>query len=159
MTIWDDALLGFGLRVRCSGYKSWVLKFQERKSPRFVTLGSAKEMDALTARQQARRLLERIALDGLPTKAGQRMASARISPTLRTYLPEFWSNYGVHWKPSTLANNQEYARRELVPVFGDIRLHAITQADVQRWRDDPATRSGVFNRALPIFRSPSAGPA
>ena len=87
------------------------------------------------------------------------MASARTSPTLRTYLPEFWSNYGVHWKPSTLANNQGYARRELVPVFGDIRLHAITQADVQRWRDDLATRSGVFNRALPIFRSPSAGPA
>jgi len=149
--VWDTELPGFGLRTRESGYKSWVLKVQERKHTRFITIGPANKVGAREARQQARRLLERIALDGLPQKAGQGRGIARSSPTLMTYLPEFWRDYGGHWKPSTLSTNQAYARRELVPVFGHLTLDAITKADVQRWRDDLSTRGGVFNRALPLL--------
>jgi len=74
-TIWDTDLPGFGLRIRASGYKSWILKVQERKRTRFITIGAVAKVDAPTARQQARRVLERIALDGLPRKA---------APTART---------------------------------------------------------------------------
>ena len=97
--IWDDHLTGFGLRVRPSGYKAWIVKLTERGRPRVVTLGPVTKSDARTARAKARELIERALLDGLPTKraAGQ----GRAAPLFRDFAPEFWADYAHHWKPST----------------------------------------------------------
>lgn len=51
--IWDQELIGFGLRVRNTGYKSWIVKYRERRIQRFVTLGNAAKVDAQTARAKA----------------------------------------------------------------------------------------------------------
>ncbi len=144
--IWDDELTGFGLRVRASGYRSWIIKYRERRQQRFVTLGSAAKLDAATARSRARALLERAALDGLPTRP-----KIKAAPLLRDYVAEFWRDYAPHWKPSTQKSNLAYIRRELDPTFGDLALDTIVRADVLRWRDDMAERGGAFNRALPVL--------
>ncbi len=146
--IWDIELTGFGMRCRASGYKSWILKYQERGQPRFVTLGIARKLPASQARKEARRLLANAALDGLPRKPE---TAGQTTPTLTDYLPEFWRDYGRHWKPSTIAANESYIRRELLPAFGGMRLDQITRSDIMRWRDDLASRSGAFNRTLPIL--------
>jgi hypothetical protein len=100
---WDTELPGFGLRIRPTGHRSWVVKYQERGQQRFVTLGPANNLQANDARKQARKLLERAALAGLAVRASK---AVRLSPTLPEYLPEFWRDYGVHWKPSLRLGGQ-----------------------------------------------------
>jgi len=144
--VWDDELIGFGLSVRASGYRSWIVKYRERHQQRFVTLELATKLDAVTARNRARALLERVALDGLPTRP-----TGKAAPLFRDYVAEFWRDYAPHWKPSAQKSNLAYTRRELVPTFGDLALDTIVRADVLRWRDDMAERGGAFNRALPVL--------
>ena len=144
--IWDVDLPGFGLRVQPTGHKAWVVKFRERRQQRFVTLGPYPTLAAETARAEARALLERAALDGLPTRP-----KIKSAPAFREYAKQFWQDYTRHWKPSTIRGNANILRRELLPRFGDLALDTIVRSDVLRWRDDMAARQGTFNRALPLL--------
>ncbi len=144
--IWDDTLPGFGLRIRPTGHKAWIVKYRERRQQRFVTLGPSATLEAPAARARARALLERAALDGLLTRR-----QVKVAPSFREYVDEFWRDYAHHWKPATARSNAGAIRRELTPVFGDLTLDAIARADVLRWRADLAERQGVFNRALPVL--------
>ena len=144
--IWDRQILGFGLRVQATGYKSWVVKYRERRKQRFVTLGNAAKVDMQTARAKAVALLERAALDGLPTRP-----KTKIAPTFADYIDEFWKDYAHHWKPSTRTRNRSAIRCDLVGAFGGLALDTIRRADVVRWRDDLSARPGAFNRALPVL--------
>ena len=144
--IWDREIIGFGLRVQASGYKSWVVKYRERRKQRFVTLGNAAKVDMRTARAKAVALLERAALDGLPTRP-----RTKIAPTFADYIDEFWQDYAHHWKPSTRTRNRSAIRCDLVGAFGGLALDTIRRADVVRWRDDLSARPGAFNRALPVL--------
>lgn len=144
--IWDPDLVGFGLRVRDTGYKSWIVKYRERHTQRFVTLGNAAKLDAPTARAKALVLLERAALDGLPTRQ-----KTKVAPSFANYIDEFWRDYAHHWKPSTRVRNRSLLKLELIGYFGDLPVDSIRRADVMRWRDDLGTRPATFNRALPML--------
>ena len=145
-TVWDTLLPGFGLRQRKRGGHSWIVKFRERGRQRLITLGRATELAACDARTQARGILERAALDGLPVRQRRREV-----PLFRTYAAEFWRDYAHHWKPSTEVSNARMLRRELLPAFESLALDAITRADVLRWRDSMVERGGAFNRTLPVL--------
>ena len=146
--IWDSELPGFGLRFRPPAGKSWIVRYRERRIVRTVSLGSVIEIDADTARSQARKILASNQLDGLPTR--RKDAPAKTA-TFSDYVDEFLDDYARHWKSSTTYRNKQAIMRELVPVFGDMPLVAITRSDVLRWRDGMAARSGVFNRTLPVL--------
>ncbi|MCY4502919.1 MAG: integrase arm-type DNA-binding domain-containing protein [Alphaproteobacteria bacterium] len=73
--VWDEALKGFGVRVRPSGTKSWIVNASTTGSDgkvrsRRVTLGQCGEMSLEEARTEARKLLGAgigaAAVDGLP---------------------------------------------------------------------------------------------
>ncbi len=145
-TYWDTALTGFGLRVRETGGRSWIVKYAVRSAPKWVTLGRVGEVDAPVARQRATRLLADAALDGLPQKP-----KGRTAPLFREYVAEFWADYAHHWKPITQRTNRSYINRHLVPEFGDLALDEIANTDVLRWRDGMVEQGGVFNRAIPVL--------
>ena len=65
--IWDEELPGFGLRVRASGHRSWIVKYRQRNTQRFVTLGEAQALPARAARAKARETLTEALLMDLPT--------------------------------------------------------------------------------------------
>lgn len=67
------------------------------------------------------------------------------------YVDEFLSDYERHWKSLTVYRNRQAVYSELMPVFGDMPLASIARCDVMRWRDAMASRSGVFNRTLPVL--------
>lgn len=147
--LWDSELPGFGLRMRPTGYKCWIVTHRERGIKRTVTLGSVAEVSADQARQAARRRLAANRLDGLPRPAAPRRKED--PPLFRDYVEGFWADYARHWKPSTQKRNRWLIAKELVPAFGDVALDAFTRADVVCWRDGLATRPCAFNRALPVL--------
>lgn len=143
---WDRKLIGFGLRVRDSGHKSWIVKYAQRGKPKWVTLGEAGTVEPTIARERAIALLTDAALDGLPRKRKKRAV-----PLFRDYAPEFLADYAHHWKPSTRCSNRSIIRRRLLPEFGDLGVEQITPEDVARWRDGMADEGGSFNRSLPVL--------
>ena len=145
--IWDTELAGFGLRVRPSGRRSWFVRVRRRGKHQRVTLGATEDLDAATARMQARRILAEVALDGLPRRVAQRQA-----PVFAEYVDEFWRDCGHHWKPSTQKRNRDALRVDILPYFGPMRLDMICRPDIIRWRDSCAEgKEAKFNRALPVL--------
>jgi integrase len=145
--IWDTELAGFGMRVRPSGNRYWFVRLRRRGRHCRVSLGRVEEVDALTARGEARKRLAEVALDGLP-----RRVSTKVAPLFADYFEEFWADYARHWKASTQKRNRDAIRRDLLPRFGKMRLDLIGRSDVVRWRDDCATTGeGRFNRAVPVM--------
>jgi len=145
--IWDTELAGFGLRIRPSGRRSWFVRVRRRGKHQRVTLGAVEDLDAPTARMQARRILAEVALDGLPRRVAQRQ-----SPTFADYVDEFWRDCAHHWKLSTQKRNWDAIRLDIAPQFGLMRLDIIGRSDIIRWRDDCAEgKQAKFNRALPVL--------
>lgn len=147
-TIWDSELPGFGLRFRPPNGKSWVVFYRERGVQRTISLGPVSKVSAEEARWKARERLAANELDGLPTRAKARLPKSVI---FADYIDEFLSDYERHWKPLTVYRNRQAIYSELMPIFGDMPLASIARCDVMRWRDAMASRSGVFNRTLPVL--------
>jgi hypothetical protein len=78
--IWDTELPGFGLRVRPSGRRVWFVRVRQRGTQRRIALGAAEDVDAVSARKEARRLLGAVAVDGLPKKE-----AVKAAPTMREF--------------------------------------------------------------------------
>lgn len=145
--IWDTELAGFGMRVRPSGNRYWFVRLRRRGRHCRVGLGNVEEVDALTARGEARKRLAEVALDGLP-----RRVSVKVAPLFSDYFDEFWTDYARNWKISTQKRNFDAIRRDLLPRFAKMRLDLIGRSDVVRWRDDCASVcESRFNRAVPVL--------
>ena len=145
--IWDNELAGFGLRVRPSGKRYWFVRVRQRGKHRRASLGCTEDVDALTARGEARKLLAEVALDGLPQRVG-----VKVAPVMSDYAEEFWTDYARHWKLSTQKRNREALKRHILPDFGPMRIDLVGRAEITRWRDSFADGRGMrFNRAIPVL--------
>ncbi|WP_109354042.1 Arm DNA-binding domain-containing protein [Sphingorhabdus sp. EL138] len=59
--VWDDELLGFGLRIFRSGKRSYLIQYRSDGRSRRYTIGQHGVWTAETARREARKLLGKIA--------------------------------------------------------------------------------------------------
>ena len=147
---WDTELPGFGLRVFASGSRSWFIQFRQRGKQMRITLGRPPEVRAEEARTLARAQLAKVMLDGLPVAQKSRRNNPGAT-MFRDFALRFWADYSRHWKPSTRKGNRARIFKDLTDIFGHLRVDAIRKADVLRWRDGWADRSGAFNRTIPIM--------
>jgi hypothetical protein len=64
--VFDEALPGFGIRIRAGGKRTWIAQYRLGKQQRRLTIGSADAMDPDEARRRAREILARAQLGGDP---------------------------------------------------------------------------------------------
>jgi integrase len=145
---WDSELPGFGLRCSPTGHKSWIVRFRERGIKRLVTLGKADAMSVHVARIKARKHLADNLLDGLPVRPA-RLPNASL--TVADFVDEFLQVHSRNWKPRTLKRSLRALERQVLPTFGPMAVAEVSRADIARWRDSMASRTGSFNRALPVL--------
>ncbi len=86
LLIWDDSLIGFGLRIKPSGIRSYVIQYRNaRGQSRRMTLGRHGPMTPDQARVQARQLLADVAAGADPAQErreasqGSNVARAGVS--------------------------------------------------------------------------------
>jgi hypothetical protein len=90
--VFDDALPGFGLRIRAGGKRTWVVQYRLGSKQRRVTLGTVNNFDADEARKHARDALARAQLgrDPQSEKAAARAPKSRemtLGDVVERYLP------------------------------------------------------------------------
>jgi integrase len=159
-TVHDKRLQGFGLRVRPSGAKSWVLRLSDGDGRRRITLGATDALSVEEALAQAHALMADAGAASPPATAprSKRASAAAASQPAAPLLGEMAAAFvearrgSVH--PKTFEGIDGYVTGFLVPAFGGRRMDSLTTPELATWfyaysRDRP---QGA-NRALRHFRA------
>jgi len=127
-TFFDSDLAGFGVRIRASGSRGYVVQYKFAGRHRRIPLGSITEIDLGKARATAKDLLARVRL-GQDPFAEKLEARAAAGETLGSRLPEYLAHKAAALRPRTMVE----IRRHLLVQAAALHprsLHSIDRREV-----------------------------
>ena len=133
--IWDDTVMGFGVRVTPAGVKSYVLSYRTGGRKRLATLARCAALSLRDAREQAGRELAAIREGGDPLRRRQDAATA---PTVADLVERFLRDEAParialgRLKPGTVEVYAWQAAKHVLPVIGKRRVADVTRGDIER---------------------------
>src|SRR5271168_2801151 len=83
LLVFDDALAGFGIRLRYGGKRTWIAQYRVGSKQRRLTLGSSETLTAEEARKRARSALSKVNL-GIDPQAEKSAVRQKASVTIGT---------------------------------------------------------------------------
>jgi integrase len=153
--VWDETLIGFGVRVQPTGAKSYVVKYRAgsgRGAPtRRVTLGRVGILTPDEARALARKILAAVAhgSDPAAVKAAERRAS-----TLREVAEIFLADHvEAKRKPTTAAHYRSLLEKVVLPDLGSRKAEQVTTSDLAKLHAKMRDRPYQANRMLEVVGS------
>lgn len=128
--IFDEELAGFGVRVKPSGAKSWLIQYRNAhgRSRRF-TLGPVAKLPPEEARKKARRLF--VDIDGGADPADAR-ASLRKAATVSQLCDDYLAAGKGRIKASTLAADKGRIERHVKPLLGSKVVAGLRAPDIEK---------------------------
>ena len=147
LLVFDEALAGFGIRLRYGGKRTWIAQYRIGSKQRRMSLGSIETLDAEEARRRARSALSKVNLGTDPQieRANARIkASVTIGATVGIYL----SRREAHLKPNHFDDVRRYLRVHWAPLH-EVAVHSVTRSMVAARLAEIATGNGLYaaNRA------------
>lgn len=136
-TVWDRALAGFGVRVRETGTKSFILKYRNAQGQqRKMTPGSYGSLTPETARRMALSEKAKVAHGEYPAQARQTERRARtIADLCDAYLKEALAGRVLHRgkakKPNTLRIDKGRIERHIKPLLGSKPIHGLSRRNIE----------------------------
>jgi integrase len=148
----DTSLPGFLLEVRCSGGKTFYLRYRDpRGRERQYKLGAASILTLAEARQKAKRALAQVLLGNDPR---ERILALREIPTLARFVAERYLPFAKSTKRSW-RTDETILRLHILPVLGKLALDEVSASLVaellQRLRC-AGYSSGTTNRVIVLLR-------
>ena len=146
--VFDDALPGFGVRIRAGGKRVWIAQYRVGKQQRRVTIGSVETLNPDRAREEARSILAKVHLGGDP-QTEKTQNRARASVTLGSVANRYLEESA---KPKLKPRSYEEVERHLTRHWSPLKempIHKVHRANVAEQLSEIAKEKGPFasNRA------------
>lgn len=155
--VFDDSLAGFGLRIRESGKRYWIVQYRSAEKTRRVTLGPFGLLTPEEARERAGTILAKVRL-GEDPQAARAEAKARASVTLGRLIETYLTRYAApKLKAKSLVETKRYLNEAWRPLHElpldniDRRLVAARLAEIAA--SSGATAANRARAALSAFFS------
>lgn len=148
--VWDTEIPGFGVRVRPSGRRVYILKYRTKKgTPRKPAIGRHGSITAEQARSIARTWLAEVHKGGDPaaeTEAG------RNAPSLSEFAERYMKQHAeVKKRPLSVAADERNLRNHILPKFGRKKLIDINRQDIIRFHHSLKDKPGAANRCVALL--------
>src|SRR4051812_34084798 len=150
INLWDSEVPGFGLRVRYTGSRVYVVEYRNRaQRKRRVTLGPHGRLTVDQARDLARQILAAVARGEDPAQERQEDRSAPTFVELATrYLEQ---HAALKKKPSSTAADKRVLRQYLLPVLGARKVAEIGLRDIADLHNAIRSKPVQANRTLAVL--------
>jgi integrase len=152
--LWDEMLTGFGVRVRASGAKTYVVKYTAgnyRHAPtRRMTLARVGQLTPDQARTKAEKVLGKVAHGEDPAKE---KAHDRKAETLADLAKLFLADIEAKKKPRTFDQYDDVLNRLVVPELGKAKANKVTVTDIAKLHRKLADTPYQANRMLAVVSS------
>ncbi len=142
LIVFDDALPGFGIRVRAGGKRVWIAQYRLGAKQRRITLGNVEAVDPDEARKLAKATLAKVHLGSDP-QAEKGDARARAAVTFGAVGERYLSYAKGRLKPRSYEEVERHLTKHWAPLRG-LQLHKVTRANVAGRLNEIAKDHGPF---------------
>jgi integrase len=152
IVVWDEALPGFGVRVKPTGVRSYVVQYRIRLtgSSKRMTIGQHGPLLTFDkAKRQARTILADV-IRGLDPAETQR--SSRNAPTVRDLAADYLERHAVpNKRPKGVKDDRAMLEKVILPKLGRRKVAEIKRRDIEALHIAHADRPYHANRVLALL--------
>jgi integrase len=152
VVVWDDALPGFGVRVKPSGVRSYIIQYRNRDTGASKRLTIGQHGPLLTfdqAKKQARATLADAMRGGDPVEMRK---TARRAPTVADLAADYLERHAVPKKrPKSVRDDRAMLDNIILPKLGTKKVDAIGRRDVEAIHVAMQDRPYQANRVLSLL--------
>ncbi len=147
--VFDDEVMGFGVRVLPTGKKTYLVQYRSGGRTRRVKIGRHGTLTAEQARARAKELLGAVAGGDNPASD---IASNRNAPTVATVCDRFYRDHALlRLKPTTQREYRRSIELFIKPAIGPFKIGNVTRADISQLHHKLRDRPYQANRTLGVL--------